>query len=649
MGLAEALVVLTAPVDTAPMMKLEDVAFMDESLLDDTNAAQTLGKHTATTRYAPATLEPHRGSDSCSGTPEAFTPTSQKAALAALLMPPSEASAKPPASTENSLFGLASTAAGNDEDAAAAREIMLAAQQSFADHDAGRRFQPSPHIRRLHESPSLPESPTLGFENEVWRKLSNKYVRPRPPPAHFVDSDGSSSAQSSSVSEASGDEAVEELVAEYEAGALVVKAIRIEVGVPASTVSLSPIAEVSDVATPRPSTPRSVEETTVLKAATTDVSLNTPTASVYLSLPPTPEHETTTGASRMVPSDSVDSVYHLAPSSPVDRASVYVSLPNTPVASTSLSLHQPPHDERTSVYVSLPNTPELSNEDLATVTSSTLGLSHTSLNITPPTPENGSPMTPHEECFSTAPEAVLTAEAALDTFLTPVDGKPEQWVTAPTTPAETGPREAYSVSTTPTSPASPTTPRGSMPPLPESATSPVMQQAALSRSAPGSIRRSKRDSTGPPTTIAARRLTPPMFPPPSRSIPSTPPYPPASNLRSASFSSSPKAAAQRRFVTSPTASTFAEAMATTTKPLPTTPPPVTPPTPAAALPRTPGKTPKSSPRAQAPPSPEPATLGEFMGLFRNIRRREEGVSLRDAVRKAERRSGFFQGVEAAQS
>lgn len=234
MSLTETLRVLTATVDGPPRMRLEDVMFVDESLLNDIDAATV--KTTSTSQCAPTLCR----SDSHSGTTEPFTPASHTVSLEALRIPPSEAAATHTL-PENVPLGLASTVAGNDEGAATAREIMIAAEQNFAHYDAGRRCQLLPRTWPLDECPSFLEWPTLGFTNEVWYKFSNSYVKSRSSPAHFTCNNCTSPGQSGSVSEAGGDDEVEELVAECEASTVVDKAIHVKVGV---------VAKLSDLAAP---------------------------------------------------------------------------------------------------------------------------------------------------------------------------------------------------------------------------------------------------------------------------------------------------------------------------------------------------------------------------------------------------------------
>lgn len=159
-----------------------------------------------------------------------------------------------------------------------------------------------------------------------------------------------------------GDNALEELAAECKLCETVVKAVRDEAGVRTLPGSLSPITEVPDVAAAQPDTPRPMRQPTrpmVIMGA----QLETPTTSVYLSLPSTPEPEVAAKTSWMVTSSSANSVHFLSPSSATDCKCLYGSVLNRRTAHS-----------RTNVHVSFPNTLETSNVDLVTAASSHVGL-----------------------------------------------------------------------------------------------------------------------------------------------------------------------------------------------------------------------------------------------------------------------------------
>lgn len=174
-GLAEPLLLLPEAGDAA--VNVEAVALMDESLFQDGQLRSSLeagvtGKGTLSDRNPIGKATAHVASSS----QHVVNPS--PLTLACDSSPPLPLPLGSMVCTV--LFGLATAAAGDETDAEAAREIMGAAQQSFADHDAGRRDSAIPDTamtptQALYKLPREPELPTLGSEKDVWRKPSAKH------------------------------------------------------------------------------------------------------------------------------------------------------------------------------------------------------------------------------------------------------------------------------------------------------------------------------------------------------------------------------------------------------------------------------------------------------------------------------------------
>lgn len=595
MNLSEALLVV-APAPAAPIRVLPVQRTGESPPLED--AAVAFDGHGSLTPQSTPTLENHSHEESSRfGTPEPTTPVSASAhslALADFPMPP--ASSASPAATASS---------ASDSASATAPASPLSKRVPGINHTL------------LESSPSLPESPTLGFDFEgPTPKLAARYTRQRPLGVTLGTS--SLSTAPSTVSLAGSE-------VEYEAQAVVAQAVRIPVGVPASPPSLSPVRETSS-------------------------------QSDYGSLPPTPEAQTR--PAYLIPAT------HLAA----------------------------PIDHRATVYHSLPSTPD------PTATGAAIG---GELNVTPPTPdlESCSPMTPRATTFQQAVVAAATAALA-------ASPAPDYWITAPTSPSDMSPPLGSAAATpralspeTATPVAAAASPRAL--PQPLSLSRSIRRSQSSLRMSPPSFPPPARELPCTPAyprkqfskSVTSLALTScmgngsPLTSP--RGVPLPLPSPRAvsfsQSVTSLGFvpdgvSSPPRREFQlprasggamtsfSRSTTSLLSSTVAERVerplpgvpveyvpvkaATLAEPM--APPPPIPATTAAAT--VAPKTPTKGPHASLAPTPSPAssksslssrespepTLGEFMGMLRNIKREGGGMSLRDAVRKAERNSGFFQ-------